>query len=110
MPGAGRSRPAAATRASRPSRRQPARRWRRPAGGPAPLTPLGRYCPIAISKHGFDLFVAAGATYEREPDPDEIARVEWMPFAEVRRMALAGEIVDGLSLTALLWAMAAGHF
>ena len=77
---------------------------------PGPLTRLGRYCPIAISKHGFDLFVADCATYEREPDPDEIARVEWVPFAEVRRMALAGEIVDGLTLTALLWAMAAGHF
>ena len=77
---------------------------------PGPLTSLGRYYPLAISGHGFNLFVAAGAIYEREPDPDEIARVEWVPFAEVRRMALAGEIVDGLTLTALLWAMAAGHF
>ena len=40
---------------------------------------------------------------------DEIARVQWFPAAEVRRMAVAGEIVDGLSLTALLWAMAAGR-
>ena len=77
---------------------------------PGPLTFLGRYYPLAISGHGFNLFVAAGAIYKREPDPDEIARVEWVPFAEVRRMALAGEIVDGLTLTALLWAMAAGHF
>ena len=77
---------------------------------PGPLTPLGRYYPLAISGHGFNLFVAAGAIYERQPDPDEIARVEWVPFAEVRRMALAGEIVDGLTLTALLWTMAAGHF
>lgn len=77
---------------------------------PGPLTFLGRYVPIAISAHAFHLFVADGATYEREPDPDEIARVEWMPFAEVRRMVRAGEIVDGLSVTALLWAMAAGRF
>lgn len=76
---------------------------------PGPLTFLGSYVPIAISAHRFQLYVADGATYEREPDPDEIEYVEWLPFAEARRLAVAGEIVDGLSLTALLWAMAAGY-
>lgn len=76
---------------------------------PGALTFLGHYKPIAISNHGFNIYVADGATHEREPDADEIARVQWFPATEVRRMAVAGEIVDGLSLTALLWAMAAGR-
>jgi 8-oxo-dGTP pyrophosphatase MutT (NUDIX family) len=76
---------------------------------PGALTLLGAYTPIAISAHRFNLYVADGAEYIHEPDPDEIARVEWKPAAEVRRMALAGEITDGLSLTALLWAIAAGR-
>lgn len=76
---------------------------------PGPLAFLGHYKPIAISNHGFNLYVADGAAHESGHDLDEIGRVEWIPAAEVRRMALAGEIVDGLSLTALLWAMAAGR-
>lgn len=76
---------------------------------PGPLTFLGHYKPIAISNHGFNIFVADGATEVGGHDADEIGKVEWIPAAEVRRMAVAGEIVDGLSLTALLWAMGAGR-
>ena len=76
---------------------------------PGPLTFLGHYKPLAISAHGFNIYAADGATHERDHDADEIGKVEWLPAAEVCRMAVAGEIVDGLSLTALLWAMAAGR-
>lgn len=76
---------------------------------PGPLTFLGHYKPLAISNHGFNLYVADGAAHESAHDLDEIGRVEWIAAAEVRRMVLAGEIQDGMSVTALLWAMAAGR-
>jgi 8-oxo-dGTP pyrophosphatase MutT (NUDIX family) len=76
---------------------------------PGPLTFLGHYKPLAISNHGFNLYVADGATHERDFDRNEIGDVRWFPADEVRRMAVAGEIVDGMSLSAILWAMAAGR-
>ncbi len=54
----------------------------------------------------FHLFVADGATYVGEPsDPSEAERIEWVAHDEVRRLVSTGEVGDGLSLTALLWAV-----
>lgn len=57
----------------------------------------------------FDLFHATGARYVGEPtDPTEAERVEWLAVPEVRRVALEGEMLDGLSLTAVTYAFTAG--
>lgn len=62
-----------------------------------------------VSDGRFALFLARGATYVGEPtDPAEAERVEWVPLAEVRRLVAAGDVPDGLSLTALLWVLAFG--
>jgi 8-oxo-dGTP pyrophosphatase MutT (NUDIX family) len=75
---------------------------------PGPLRRLGRYAPSnGTSDQAFHLFVAAGASYEGEPsDPGESERVAWVPVPEVRDLIARGEVYDGLSLTALLWALA----
>ena len=52
----------------------------------------------------FHLFAADGATHVGEPsDPAESERVEWVPVDGVRGAIRAGQVGDGLSLTALLW-------
>lgn len=73
---------------------------------PGPLTHLIDYFPVnGTGDHRFCLYVAAGATYVGAPsDPSEAERVEWLPIAGVRDEIAAGNIGDGLSLTALLWA------
>ena len=72
---------------------------------PGPLRHLIGYYPTnGISDGRFELFAAAGAQYVGEPsDPSEAARVEWVPVARVRELLRAGEVQDGLSLTALTW-------
>jgi 8-oxo-dGTP pyrophosphatase MutT (NUDIX family) len=74
---------------------------------PGPLRFLVDYAPAnGIADHRFHLFVADGATYVGEPsDPSEAERVEWTPVEEVRRLVRDGRVPDGLSLTALLWAL-----
>lgn len=71
---------------------------------PGPVTPLLEYRPTnGLSDQVFHLFTADGATHEGPPsDPSESERVEWVPLAEARRLALGGGIGDGLSLTAVL--------
>ena len=54
----------------------------------------------------FHLFLADGATYQREPDGIEVERVEWFPLQRVRELIANGEIRDGLTLAGLLWFMA----
>jgi 8-oxo-dGDP phosphatase len=55
----------------------------------------------------FHVFVADGATRIGEPtDIGESERVEWVAVDVVRKLIVAGEVTDGLSLTALLWALA----
>jgi 8-oxo-dGTP pyrophosphatase MutT (NUDIX family) len=75
---------------------------------PGALTKLGAYAPSnGSSDQMFHVFVAAGATHVGEPsDIGESERIAWVPVAEVRRLIGAGEFTDGLSLTALLWALA----
>ena len=36
-------------------------------------------------------------------DPSESERIEWLPIDELRTEIVAGRVLDGLSLTALLW-------
>jgi 8-oxo-dGTP pyrophosphatase MutT (NUDIX family) len=79
---------------------------------PGPLSPLVTYNPSnGISDQRHHLFLAAGATYVGEPtDPSESERVEWVPVGEVRRLITTGQMPDGLSLTAVLFAVASGVF
>ena len=75
---------------------------------PGPLRRLHGYHPSnGLSDQRFELFLAAGASYVGEPsDPGESSRVEWVPAARVRELVAAGEVQDGLSVTALLWWLA----
>jgi 8-oxo-dGDP phosphatase len=77
---------------------------------PGPLRSLGRYAPSnGSSDQIFHVFVAEGATHVGDPtDPGESERVDWLAPDEVRELIAKGEITDGLSLTALLWALATG--
>ena len=75
---------------------------------PGALTKLGAYAPSnGSSDQMFHLFVAAGAEHVGEPsDIGESERIAWVPVDEVRRLIGSGELTDGLSITALLWALA----
>ena len=72
---------------------------------PGPLRHLTTYYPHNGSSDAtFHLFAADGATYVGEPaDPTESERIEWLAVDDMRRRIAAGEVGDGLSLTALLW-------
>lgn len=74
---------------------------------PGPLRSLVTYQPTnGLSDQVFHLFLAASATSVGEPtDPGEAERVEWVSIDTVRRLTRDGEVVDGLSLTALLYAL-----
>jgi 8-oxo-dGTP pyrophosphatase MutT (NUDIX family) len=76
---------------------------------PGPLRFLGSYFPSnGLCDQAFNVFLAAGAEHVGEPTtPDEVERVEWLPLDEVPALAAAGELNDGFSLTALLWALQA---
>ena len=64
-----------------------------------------------LSDGRFELFLAHGATYIGEPtDPAESSLVEWTAFDVVRQRVLAGEVPDGLSLSALVWCLAFDKF
>lgn len=75
---------------------------------PGPLRRLGSYAPSnGTTDQIFHLFRAEGAEHVGEPtDPTESERVAWVPIPEIRDAIAAGEIFDGLSLTALLWSLA----
>jgi 8-oxo-dGTP pyrophosphatase MutT (NUDIX family) len=71
---------------------------------PSPPRPVGSFHPTnGSSDHRFHVFAGASAELVGAPDPTETARVAWLAPEEVRTAIAAGEIVDGLSLTALLW-------
>jgi 8-oxo-dGTP pyrophosphatase MutT (NUDIX family) len=72
---------------------------------PGPLRHLyGCHPTNGISDARFEIFAADGATYVDEPsDPAESSKVEWVPVDRVRELVRSGTVVDGLSLTALLW-------
>jgi 8-oxo-dGTP pyrophosphatase MutT (NUDIX family) len=75
---------------------------------PGPLRRLATYHPYnGVSDGTFHLFAADTATRVGEPhDTDEAERVEWVPWRDVVRALDAGQVGDGLSLTALLWVLA----
>jgi 8-oxo-dGTP pyrophosphatase MutT (NUDIX family) len=77
---------------------------------PGPLRPLLVYQPTnGLSDQRFHIFSADGATHEGDPtDPGEAERVEWVPVDDVRALVQRGEMLDGLSLTAVLWALQFG--
>jgi 8-oxo-dGTP pyrophosphatase MutT (NUDIX family) len=74
---------------------------------PGPLTPLLTFQPTnGLSDQRFHIFLADGATHVGDPsDPGEAERVEWVPVDEVRALVAGGEMPDGLSLTAVLYAL-----
>ena len=62
-----------------------------------------------MSDGTFHLFAADTAEHVGDPaDTDEAERVEWVPWADVVAAIDAGQVGDGLSLTALLWVLAHG--
>jgi 8-oxo-dGTP pyrophosphatase MutT (NUDIX family) len=75
---------------------------------PGPLRRIGAYHPINGSADAtFYMFVADGATHVGDPtDIYESESVEWVPWEKLRQLITDGSIVDGLSLTALLWILA----
>lgn len=77
---------------------------------PTGLRPLVTYQPTnGLSDQRFHLFHAPGAVHVGDPvDAGESERVEWVPEAQVRALARDGAVLDGLSLTALLYAMTFG--
>lgn len=75
---------------------------------PGPLRELGSYYPLngGVDQR-FHVFAAEGAVEMGGPvDPNEAERVEWVPLLAVRRLVSEGQVLDGLSLTALLWFLA----
>jgi 8-oxo-dGTP pyrophosphatase MutT (NUDIX family) len=72
-----------------------------------PLRHLVSYNPMnGLADKRFHLFAADGATYAGAPtDANEAERIEWLAVDEVRRLVRVGEVRDGLSLTALLFAL-----
>ena len=75
---------------------------------PGPLRHLSSYHPYnGVSDGRFHLFAAHGATHRGDPsDPSEAERVEWLPWPDLVQAVRAGQVGDGLSLTALLWYLA----
>jgi 8-oxo-dGTP pyrophosphatase MutT (NUDIX family) len=75
---------------------------------PGALTRLGTYAPSnGTSDQMFHVFVAEGAEHVGDPtDIGESERIDWVTVRDIRRLIAEGEITDGLSLTALLWALA----
>jgi len=69
-----------------------------------------RYHPTnGLSDQTFHVFVADGATYVGEPtDAGEAERIEWIAVSELRRVVQAGQMLDGLSLTGVCYALAFG--
>jgi 8-oxo-dGTP pyrophosphatase MutT (NUDIX family) len=77
---------------------------------PTGLRPLVSYQPTnGLSDQRFHLFLARGALHVGDPtDVSESERIEWVPTAELRQLVSAGQVPDGLSLTALLYTFAFG--
>jgi 8-oxo-dGTP pyrophosphatase MutT (NUDIX family) len=75
------------------------------------LVYLGRYNPSnGTSNQVFHVFVGRQAQVVGPPaDPNEIEKVGWFQPAEVRQMIRNNELKDGMTLTALLWALQEDH-
>src|SRR6187402_485731 len=67
------------------------------------VAPLQTYHPmIGTSRATFNLFVGEDLEQVGEPMPGEVIGIRWVTREEIERMIDAGEIVDGMSLSALL--------
>ena len=75
---------------------------------PGPLRHLTTYFPHnGLSDATFHLFRADRAEQVGErQDLDAADRVEWLSWADVTAAIRSGHVLDGLSLTALLWVLA----
>lgn len=78
---------------------------------PVGLHPLFSYQPTnGLSDQKFYLFLSEGAEYVGEPtDTAEAERLEWVSVQRLAEIARSGEMLDGLSLTTVLYALAFGH-
>ena len=76
-----------------------------PGWRPGPLRPLVRFRPSGgSSDQWFHIFVADGATHVGDPtDVTEASELRWHSPDEIRDRITAGEVTDGLSLTALCY-------
>jgi 8-oxo-dGTP pyrophosphatase MutT (NUDIX family) len=76
---------------------------------PALVRPMTGYNALSgISDMRFTAFLASGARRVGPPaDQGESSRVEWVQLAQVPKLASAGQIQDGPSLTALMYYLAA---
>ncbi len=74
------------------------------------LQKLGRDCPsIGTSNLVHHYFVARGLTYTGgKVDSNEALDRRWFTVAEIRQLIGQNAILDGMTLTALLWAFYAG--
>ena len=74
---------------------------------PGKLTPLFVSQPlVGLVDHEMHFFLAEGATWEGPgADPNEAADIAWVPLSQVLTIMSKGEMVDGSSALALLWAM-----
>lgn len=73
---------------------------------PGPVRRLLAYHPsIGLSDQAFTVWCSDGAAHVGAPsDPAESERVEWVSVERVRELLRSGQVVDGLSVTALsLW-------
>jgi 8-oxo-dGTP pyrophosphatase MutT (NUDIX family) len=77
---------------------------------PHSLSPLMRYQPAnGLADQVFHIFVADGATHVGAPtDAAESERVEWVSVSDLRQIVQDGQMLDGLSLTGILYALAFG--
>ena len=75
---------------------------------PGPLRLIGSYFPSnGLCDQAFHVLSATSARHIGEPaNRDETERVAWTAEHEVKELIHRGEIHDGFSLTALLWAFA----
>ena len=75
---------------------------------PNGLSHLVTYQPAnGLSDQRFNIFLGHGAVQVGQPtDPAESERVEWVRVQQVVEIAKRGQMVDGLSLTAVLYAFA----
>lgn len=76
---------------------------------PGPLDHLVSYfAHNGTSDATFNVYATTDATRVGDPtDPDEAERIEWLSWDDVRAEIRAGHVGDGLSLTALLYRLAA---
>ena len=85
--------------------------WEETGHRAAALQYLGRYHPSnGSSNQVFHVYVARGITRADDiQDTNEVIGLQWFTPQAVRAMIARNEILDGLSLTGLCWAIARGE-